>query len=128
MLITATMLLAVQSANFTAASPSLLQPLEPCLGNYSCDFSSNSSNLGFFSGLKDAAECRRECDLYAQCEHFTFFTGGQMAGTCFLFSGCSRRYTMCRGTCTSGPRCSNCATCNQLTTNSSRILSILRTT
>ena len=128
MLITTTLLVALQSANFTATAPSQAQPvLGSCMENYSCSLL-DSASLGYISGVDSAAECRRECDRYNACAHFTYFSAGRLEGTCFLLSSCSQRFTRCRGSCTSGPACSACSECSQGSTHSSRILSILRAT
>ena len=109
MLITTAMLIAVQSANLTAASEAAEPPSDPCNGYYSCG--PVRSNLGYFLDLPSPASCRAACDEMPLCRHFTYFKAGNLAGACFLFSSCERRGSLCGAACESGTRCSLCPAC-----------------
>lgn len=124
MLITAAMMLAVQTANLTAEGR-FNHFEEPCLGSYSCG--PDSSYLGYFYHIPSALACRRECDKIGLCQHFTYFSSGDLTGACFIFSSCQQRSTLCGRECVSGPRCSDCETCKPRKPHK-RILTILRST
>ena len=116
MLITAAMLLAVQSTNLvaninaTAAGAAVAAaPPTACWGSYSCGPA--TSILGYFVNIPDVRNCARECNNNARCGHFTYFSVGMLERVCFLFLACERRNYLCQGACASGPRCSQCAPC-----------------
>lgn len=124
MLITAAMLLAVQSSNLMAnnnsttldemlgdASPATAAAAAPrCWSSYSCGPA--TAILGYYVNIPDVRECASECNNNARCGHFTYFSVGMLEHVCFLFQACERRNHLCQGACASGPRCSPCAPCS----------------
>ena len=117
MLITAAMLLAVQTTNLVSTnnnntanvSAVVVVPTAPCWSGYSCGPA--TAILGYYVNIPDVRECARECNNNARCGHFTFFSTGMLEHVCFLFQACERRNQLCQGACASGPRCSACAPC-----------------
>jgi hypothetical protein len=114
MLITAAMLLAVQSTNLVAnKNSSEIAPATTtaatCWGSFSCGPA--TTILGYYVNIPDVRECARACNNNARCGHFTYFSVGMLEHVCFLFQACERRNYLCEGACTSGPRCSACAPC-----------------